>query len=63
MFGVCLSELQEMQKDKFPELEIPWIQVKIPKNSRFYSKILDLPDPRNNPIGWPEDGRYISPSW
>jgi len=27
MFGVTFNDLQEMQKDKFPELEVPWIQV------------------------------------
>ena len=27
MFGVSLEELMSLQKDKFPELEIPWIQV------------------------------------
>ena len=27
MFGVSLEELMSIQKDKFPELEIPWIQV------------------------------------
>ena len=27
MFGVTLEELMVLQKEKFPELEIPWIQV------------------------------------
>ena len=28
MFGVSLEELIKLQKDKFPEFEIPWIQVR-----------------------------------
>ena len=29
MFGVSMHDLIDLQKDKFPELEIPWIQVRI----------------------------------
>lgn len=29
MFGVSLDELMALQKEKFPELEIPWIQVEL----------------------------------
>ena len=26
MFGASLEELHEIQKEKFPELDVPWIQ-------------------------------------
>ena len=26
VFGVCLEDIMELQKDKYPHLKIPWIQ-------------------------------------
>ena len=48
MFGVSMHDLIDIQKDKFPELEIPWIQVRriqsspLKWNTRILKKVFHL---------------------
>lgn len=39
MFGNTLAEVMELQKDRFPDRKLPWVQITLSEQVRWYVKL------------------------